>query len=163
MANLYCQLKIADKLDSISGWAKHGLSEAQIAKQLGVGRSTLSGWKGKHQEFALALGKGRIEADGELLNSAFEQSIGYYKVVEELVKVKTQRYDQMTGRVLVDEDYELKRYTKYFPPNPLMTRFMLTNRLPKEYALNPDVDENGDIIVNAVVPRARMEAVNEDS
>jgi len=150
----YELLKVAEKLDSVRGWAMHG-GKSAVAKALGVGVSTVCLWTGKYPEFAEAVARGVTESNGEILNSAFDQARGYYREVTELVKVRKQRIDDYTGRVLVDEEYEEHTYMKFFPPDPRMTQFMATNRLRDEYKKNPpDEERGGTVILQHEVKRA---------
>lgn len=47
-----------DKLIVIEGWAKDGLTDEQIAKNMGISTSTLYEWKKKYSEFSESLKKG---------------------------------------------------------------------------------------------------------
>jgi transposase len=55
---------------------------------LGVSEATLYRWKGSYPEFREALRVGAREANGEVLNSAFQQSVGYYALQREAMKLK---------------------------------------------------------------------------
>ena len=48
-----------DGLLRIAGWARDGLSNEQIAKNMGINVSTLYDWQKKYGEFAEALKKAR--------------------------------------------------------------------------------------------------------
>ena len=47
----------SDKLILLSGWARNGLSDEQIAKNVGISRSTLNEWKKKYPVISDALKK----------------------------------------------------------------------------------------------------------
>ena len=118
----------------------HG-GQTAVAEALGVGKSTITAWVGKYPEFAKAVADGKTESNGRVLESAVDQAIGYYREVTELVKIRKQRVDEITGKTLVDEVTELRTYTKYFPPDPRMTQFVISNRFPKEYQKSPEPPE----------------------
>ena len=131
----------------------HGGYEA-VAKALGVAKSTVSAWTGKYPEFKDAVARGKIESDGEILVSAFDQATGYFRTVVEPIKVRKQTVDPMSGKVLVNEEIKLVEYKKFFPADPRMTQFMATNRFRSEYQKNPpDEEEKGTIIVQHEVDR----------
>lgn len=154
----YDKEHIADKLDSIRGWAKNGAADKDIAAQLGISRSTLCDWKNRYSEFAEALKVGKQQATGEILNAAFLQAVGFERDVTEPVKVKRQLYDRQSEKILTEEHVEMVTYTKYFPPVPLMTRFMLINKLPNEYSAAPDTDDaSAGIVITHSVPRGEHE------
>lgn len=160
--NRYETLHIADRLDSIAGWAKEGLTDEEIGKQLGVTRQTIYSWKGRYPAFAKALKKGATEANGEILNSAFRQACGFFMTVKEPIKVKTERIDEKTGRLIKEERVEIKEYEKYFEPNPRMTQFMLMNRLPEKYKDKPVAAEDNKIVVTHYIPDGDMDAEYND-
>lgn len=162
MASKYEMLRIADRLESIKGWAKEGLTIEELAAKLDVSRQTIYSWKGKYPEFAEALNTGADEANGEILNSAFRQACGYTKVVCEVVKTKTERIDPTTGRLIREETPQVVEYEKYFEPNPQMTRFMLMNRLPDRYKDKPVAAEDKTIVVTHYIPDGDMNAEYND-
>lgn len=149
----YEELRIAERLDSIRGWSRHGSTRKEIAEMLGVAESTLFSWMGQYPEFAEAIRAGAHEANGEILNAAFKQAVGYRERVAEIVKVKHQRYDPVAKRVLTDEEEKIVEYDKYFEPNPMITRFMLINRLPSDYKAQPADDDKTTVVVVHNVPR----------
>lgn len=151
----YEALRIADRLDSIRGWARHGSTMSEIAEMLGVAESTFYAWKGKYPEFAEAIRVPAQEANGEILNSAFRQAVGYRETVQEVIKVKREFVDPTTGRILRQEVPEVVEYEKYFEPVPLMTRFMMINRLAKDYKAAPVADEEKNTVLLHHVPRPK--------
>lgn len=68
-----------DGLLLLEGWARDGLSDEQIAHNIGIATSTLYDWKKKHLEISEALKKGKevvdIEVENALLKSALEGNI----------------------------------------------------------------------------------------
>lgn len=141
----YETLRIAERLESIKGWAMHGSTIAEIARMLGVAESTVYKWKNEHGEFAEAIKKGAQEADGEILNAAFRQAVGYVQHVIEPIKVKKQRWDERAMRVLTDEEVVMTEYDKTIPPDANMTRFMLTNRMPEFYRMKQELEAKGNV------------------
>lgn len=68
-----------DGLLLLEGWARDGLSDEQIAHNIGIATSTLYDWKKKHLEISEALKKGKevvdIEVENALLKNALEGNI----------------------------------------------------------------------------------------
>lgn len=60
----------------LEGWARDGLTDEQIAKNMGVSYSTLKDWKNKYSAILAALKKGKevvdYEVENALLSSALE-------------------------------------------------------------------------------------------
>lgn len=61
-----------DQLVRIRGWAMDGLSDAQIARNIGIGRTTFYKWKNEHTEFANALILSKEVADREIENALYK-------------------------------------------------------------------------------------------
>lgn len=157
----YVSLSISEQLESIQGWAKHGSTMPEIAKMLGVAESTIYEWKNAHPEFSKALRAGASVANGDILHAAFDQATGAYIIVKEIQKVKKQRWDNEAKRVLTDEVLETIEYPKYFPPDPRMTIFMLTNRLKDDYQAKVAAESaGGSIIVQHNIPSGDLDAKN---
>ena len=68
-----------DGLLLLEGWARDGLTDEQIAHNMGIATSTLYDWKKKYPEISEALKKGKevvdIEVENALLKSALEGNI----------------------------------------------------------------------------------------
>ncbi|WP_088185869.1 transposase [Desulfosporosinus sp. FKA] len=69
--------QVKEQLQFVEGWAKLGLTEEQIAHNLGIGRSTLGEFKNKYPELQSALKKGRTVAVAELENTLYKRALGY--------------------------------------------------------------------------------------
>lgn len=64
-----------DKLILLEGWARDGLSEDQIAKNMGITRQTLWDWKKKELNIFNALKKGKEVVDFEVENALYKSAM----------------------------------------------------------------------------------------
>jgi hypothetical protein len=136
-------LDIPSKLESIRGWAMNGSTDEDIYTMLGIGRDTFYKWKREKSEFSEALKRGKDIANGELLNSAFKQSVGYSFYEEVPVKVKRTDYDPETGKKIEErEEIKIVKILRESAPNPTMNIFMLKNRLPDQYKDKHEIEGN---------------------
>ena len=62
-------------LTLISGWARAGLNNEQIAKNIGVNISTFYAWQKKHEEFSEVLKKSKEVADFEVENALYKSAL----------------------------------------------------------------------------------------
>ena len=110
----------------IEGWARDGLIDEQIAKNMGVRRETLANWKNRFQGIRNALKKGKEVADREVENALFKRAVGYRytEVTEEL------RLNRETGK---KELTVTKRLTKEVLPDVTAQIFWLKNRKRNEW------------------------------
>ena len=65
---------VKDKLILVEGWARDGLTNEQIATNLGINVKTLYEWQKKHREFSNALKKGKEIVDREVENALFKEA-----------------------------------------------------------------------------------------
>lgn len=113
---LYEKLDIESKLPLVEGWKRDGLTDEQIAKNLGVAYSTMRTWNEKYPAFSAAIKKGKEISDYELENALHKRAVGYYYEEETALP---------NGKVVTT--------TKYEHANPTSLIFALKNRLPKKY------------------------------
>lgn len=145
--DLWYELEMEKRLETITGWAKQGLTNEEMISQLGVSKVVFYKWMKTHPEFKEALYKGKFESNGEILAAAFRQATGYYQPVTEPFKVKTVKNiseDPKKPRYEEVEEVIDHNYLKYFPPNQTMAIFMLKNRLPQYYKdkIEQQIDAN---------------------
>jgi transcriptional regulator with XRE-family HTH domain len=134
----WIELNMDDKLDSVRGWAKNGSTDEDIAKMLGISTALYYQWKKEKIEFMEAIKKGKEVANGELLNSAFTQSVGFFYKEQQTFKVKD--YKLFGDELKQIERLETVEVEKFSPPNPTMNIFMLKNRLPSDYRDKHELD-----------------------
>lgn len=111
-------------LKRVKEWAKKGLSDAQIAQNLDVSRSTLSDWKNRFPDFLDVITKGKDIADRNVVNSVYKAA-QFSEVTEEHTHIKK----DANGK----EIKEIRRVKKIIPPNPALAIFWLKNRLPDDW------------------------------
>ena len=58
----------------VEGWARDGLTDDQIAHNIGIRRSTLYEWKNRHPDFSDALKRSKEVADYEVENALFKKA-----------------------------------------------------------------------------------------
>lgn len=104
---------VKDKLDSIQGWARDGLTLQEIADNLGIALSTLCNYKNQYEELNEALKKGVDESLYTVENALFKAACGYYYTEEEMTK---------NGNIV--------ELTKYAKPNITACIFYLKNKAP---------------------------------
>lgn len=69
----------------IGGWAKDGLNDVQIARLIGISRSTLGSWKKKYPVISDTLKKGKEVVDRQVENALLKRALGY--TVEEITEI----------------------------------------------------------------------------
>ena len=69
---LYHDWLQGDNLLRLEGWARDGLTDAQIAENMGINVSTLYDWKNKYTEFADVLKRTKDVVDREVENALYK-------------------------------------------------------------------------------------------
>ena len=61
----------------LEGWARDGLTDEQIAHNMGINRATLYRWKEKHCDICNALKKGKTVIDRQVENALLKRALGF--------------------------------------------------------------------------------------
>ncbi|UZQ49845.1 transposase [Clostridium kluyveri] len=140
---------VKDKLILVEGWAREGLTEEQIAKNLGISIQTFYTYKKKHLEFFEALKKGKEIIDFEVENALLKRALGYK--YDEVTQERILQKDEY-GKVITDIHgfpvYKMvvtKTVKKEVAPDTTAQIFWLKNRKAKEWRDKRDVEHSGSI------------------
>ncbi|MGI8381675.1 transposase [Priestia megaterium] len=128
----------------LEGWARDGLTDEQIAHNVGVSRSTLNDWKKKYPDISDALKKGKEVVDLQVENALLKRALGYaYEEVTEESQwnEKAKRYELVVT----------KRVRKRQAPDTTAQIFWLKNRRPDKWRDKQDVEHMGDMDLNIVI------------
>lgn len=123
--------QVKDKLVLVEGWARDGLTDEQIAKNLGIGKNTFYQYKKEHQDFSDSLKKGKEVVDFEVENALLKRAKGYTTVLK---KEKVTKFGDV---VEVEEEMHV-------PPDVLAQIFWLKNRKPKQWKDKIDIEDEAN-------------------
>lgn len=116
----------------IEGWARDGLTDEQIADNIGVSRSTLNSWKDKYSDISDTLKRGKEVVDRQVENSLFERALGGTHEVRKTFKVKEKYYDDH-GKLCEKEKLVQATDEVYIPGDTTAQIFWLKNRKPDKW------------------------------
>lgn len=68
---------VKEKLVLVEGWARDGLTDEEIAKNLGIGKTAIYKYKKEHAKFANTLKRGKEVIDYEVENALLKRALGY--------------------------------------------------------------------------------------
>ena len=114
-----------DKLILLEGWARDGLTDEQIAKNIGIATSTFYEWKKKEKEFSEALKKGKEVIDFEVENALLKRALGY-------------EYEEET----YENGILTKKVKKQVAPDTTAQIFWLKNRQVKKWRDKVEIADN---------------------
>lgn len=130
---LYKEWLEPDSLIKLEGWARNGLTDEQIAHNIGITTTTLYDWKKKYPQFTNAIKRGKEVIDIMVENALLKSAMGYN--FDEVVKERI--YNPETGE---SEIVEVKRTTKDVAPNSTSLIFWLKNRQPAKWRDTKNID-----------------------
>ena len=140
MAKSKWESHVKDKLVLIEGWARDGLTDEQVAKNLGIAYSTFREYKNKYSALSTSLKKGKEVADYEVENALFNRATGYY-------------YDEVkkgpTGTITT---------TKHIPGDVGAMAFWLKNRRPDKWRDRIKEDNTPDNEIKIEIVGAKDES-----
>lgn len=109
-----------DKLTLLEAWARDGLTNEQIAHNMGINPSTLYDYINKYDKISDALKKGKEVVDFEVENALLKKAMGY------TIKIKEQKLDKFGDVHTLEKEVHI-------PPDTTAQIFWLKNRKPKEW------------------------------
>ena len=92
-----------DKLILLEGWARDGLTDEQIAKNIGISRSTLFEWRKKHKDISNALKKGKEVVDMEVENALLKSALDG-NITAQIFWLKNRRTNKWRDKVVTENE-----------------------------------------------------------
>lgn len=111
----------------IEGWAHDGLTDEQIAVNMGINVATLYAWKNKYNEISEALKRGKEVIDRQVENALLKRALGY-------------EYEEISEKYELGILTERKVTKKQVVPDTTAQIFWLKNRKPDEWRDKRDVE-----------------------
>lgn len=148
----YEQWLTAEGLLQLEAWARNGLTDEQIAANIGIQPSTLYEWKNKYPEVSESLKKGKEVIDIQVENALLKRALGY-------------RYTEVTKELVLGEMITTKTVVKEVHPDTTAQIFWLKNRKPTEWrdkqSLEHSGKDGGPIQVETLTNTERQERIAE--
>ena len=121
-----------DKLTLLEGWSRDGLTNEQIAKNIGINVKTLYDWKNKESNISNALKKGKEVVDIEVENALLKKALGY------TITLRKQKVTKDGDVVDIEEEVHI-------PPDTTAQIFWLKNRRKQQWRDKVEVEKMGTI------------------
>lgn len=125
----------------LEGWARDGLTDKQIAYNIGINVCTLYDWKNNYSDISNALKKGKEVVDRQVENALLKRALGY-TYIEKRVK---KDFGEVVEETLIEKEVV---------PDTTAQIFWLKNRKPEQWRdkvenvnINqPDIEININIV-----------------
>lgn len=169
----YEQWLTQEGLILIEGWARDGLTDEQVAHNIGISRSTLNEWKKKYPDISDALKRGKEVVDRQVENALLKRALGYQFEEETYISMPLSRedYDLKVDVELgiwnkehpnaTQDERDLfilsiprtrevleKKVVKQVAPDTTAQIFWLKNRKPAEWRDKREIEHGGEITNN---------------
>jgi hypothetical protein len=135
-------------LVKLEGWARDGLTDEQIAENMGIKRQTLYEWKKKYADISDTLKRGKEVIDRHVENALLKRALGYR--YDEVTREPQPVIDKKTGKIKKDEFGEpvmelqaIKVVTKEVQPDTTAQIFWLKNRKPEVWRDKQEINHSG--------------------
>ena len=108
----------------LEGWARDGLTDEQIARNVGINPATLYKWIERFSEIGEALKRGKAPVDFEIENALRKRALGY-------------DYEEVITEMYGDGKKHIKKVKRHVPPDVTAQIFWLKNRRPDRWREKP--------------------------
>ena len=120
----------------VEGWARDGLTNEQIAHNIGITSETLRVWSNKYSAISVALKKGKEVIDRQVENALLKRALGYeYEEVKQIVEKDEMGKDRK----------RVEKTKKVVLPDTTALIFWLKNRKPHEWRDKRNIEHSGSI------------------
>lgn len=133
----------------LESWARDGLTDEQLAKNMGINPATLYEWKKKYSEISETLKRGKEVVDIQVENALLKRALGYdYEEETKEMTYATNEfgealYNAMGNRITTLST--VKSVKKQVAPDTTAQIFWLKNRRPDKWRDRKDVDVTGSL------------------
>ena len=128
----------------LEGWARDGLTDEQIAYNMGINKATLYRWKEKYCDICDSLKRGKEVVDRQVENSLFERALGGTHEVRKTFKVKEKYYDDH-GKLCEKEKLVRATDEVYIPGDTTAQIFWLKNRKPQKWRDKWEIEDHSAV------------------
>lgn len=115
---------VAPRFEEIQDWVRNGATDEEVAKRLGISRSTFCEYKNEFSEFSDTLKKGKDFVDAQVENALLQRALGY-------------DFKEITKELRDGELVPTKIVTKHMAPDITAQIFWLKNRRPEQWREKP--------------------------
>ena len=121
-----------DGLKKLEAWARDGLTDEQVAKNIGINRTTLYDWKNRFPDIDNALKRGKEVVDIEVENKLLQKAMG----------LEYEETDTWVEEVYGVQKKRIKKIKKMALPDTTAQIFWLKNRKPAEWRDKQHIEQN---------------------
>lgn len=129
---------VMPRLEEIKHWCREGLTDAEIAKRLGVAARTFTNYKRKHKDLMKVIIEGKSIADYRVEDALYKRALGYQAdetTRERKFNKDTQEYETVITKIV----------TKEIVADPTSMIWWLKNRKPETWRDRQEINIDGKL------------------
>jgi len=136
-------------------YAKEGMTDAQIAKKLGIGGGTYYRYQKRYREFWESIKKGKSPVDDDVENALLKRALGYdYEEIMTEYQVKGKEEEKA-------KPVTLRRIKKFVIPDVTAQIFWLKNRRPDKWRDKHDFEFPQGVMIKIISAIPRSDRVSK--
>lgn len=138
-----------DGLLTLTGYAREGLTDAEISKKIGIAVQTFYDWCNRFDEFSDAIKKGRKPVIVEVEDTFFEKKLKGYTVTETITEKSIQRD---ANNEIIGSTEHIRKSERYIPPDTTALIFYLKCRAKDRYndKVSVSIDDNNGMLADLI-------------
>ena len=142
-----------DGLKKIQSWFRDGLSDVQVAKNMGISKTTFYDWMNKYPAMSDSVKKGKEPVDFEVENALLKRARGY-----EIEETNTFITINSKG----EKVQKVTKTKKHIAPDATAAIFWLKNRRPDKWRkTNPAFEGKAEIEISKL--RAEIKKIEAET
>lgn len=141
-----------DGIMQIEGWARDGLTNKQIAQNIGVSERAFTRWVKDFESISSALKRGKAPVDIQVENALLKRALGY-EYEEKTTEIEEIPYIGKDGKEHIKTKKHIKKTVKQVAPDVTAQIYWLKNRRPDKWR---DRQEQIITTVEDLTPLAEM-------
>lgn len=145
-----------DGLLCLEAWARDGLTDEQIANNMGISLATLYNYKRDHMEILDSLKRGKEPVDIEVENALNKKALGFKETIRKPMKLKTVYYNN-GKREKEEETVQYVDEEIYIPPDVTAQIFWLKNRKSAEWRDKREAENTVTIVDDGFIEALKSE------
>ena len=149
-----------DGLLRIQSWARDGLTNDQIAHNIGVSGRSFADWVSRFPSLSSALKKGKEPVDIEVENALLKRALGYdcEETITEIEEIPGGKGPD--GQPIIRQKKHIRKITKHIPPDTTAQIFWLKNRRPGRWRdkIEAAPDSSNDLLQSLIELERRSQA-----
>ena len=132
---------VEPRLEEITSWARDGVTEAEMAKRLGISYSSFKNYKNINLSFLSALKKSKEHYDNQVVEALHKNTLGGIVELKVPIKIKKTFFNEHGKKEREEEEIIYATTQEYVKPDTMAQIYWLNNRQAQKWKNKPISEE----------------------